>query len=47
MSYETLIVEVRDGVATVTLNRPEVRNALNQVMITEPRSGYQREPREP
>jgi enoyl-CoA hydratase/carnithine racemase len=35
MSWEALIVEVGDGVATVTLNRPEVRNALNQVMLAE------------
>src|SRR5215831_3352709 len=35
MSYETLIVE-RDGpVATVTLNRPKVLNALNQRTIDE------------
>ncbi|MFN9973418.1 MAG: enoyl-CoA hydratase/isomerase family protein [Phycisphaerae bacterium] len=27
---ETLIVRVRGGVASVTMNRPEVRNALNQ-----------------
>ena len=35
MSWETLLVETRDGVATVTLNRPEVRNALNQKMVGE------------
>ena len=35
MSYEALIVEVRDGIGTVTLNRPEVRNALNQTMARE------------
>ena len=29
MSYETLLVDVADGVATVTLNRPEKRNAMN------------------
>jgi 2-(1,2-epoxy-1,2-dihydrophenyl)acetyl-CoA isomerase len=28
-SYETLILDVDEGVATVTLNRPEVLNALN------------------
>ena len=35
MSYETLLVDVRDGVATLTLNRPEARNALNQTVIRE------------
>jgi enoyl-CoA hydratase/carnithine racemase len=35
VSYETLLVERREGVATLTLNRPEVRNALNQTMIRE------------
>lgn len=33
--HETLIVSKRDGVASVTLNRPEVRNAINQTMQTE------------
>jgi enoyl-CoA hydratase/carnithine racemase len=35
MSHETLLVEVRDGVATVTLNRPEARNALNRTLVRE------------
>lgn len=35
MSYEALIVEVHDGVATITLNRPDVRNALNATMVRE------------
>jgi len=30
MSYETLVVEVTDRVAFVTINRPEVRNAVSQ-----------------
>lgn len=35
MSYETLLVEVADGVAALTLNRPDVRNALNATLIRE------------
>lgn len=35
MAYETLLVDTRDGVAWVTLNRPEVRNAFNRTMTTE------------
>ncbi|MDO8475925.1 MAG: enoyl-CoA hydratase-related protein [Candidatus Rokubacteria bacterium] len=35
MSYETLLVDVKDAVASVTLNRPEVRNALNATLIRE------------
>ena len=35
MSYETLLVEIRDGVGTITLNRPEARNALNRTLIRE------------
>ena len=35
MSYETLLFEVDQGVATITLNRPAVLNAINQQMIEE------------
>jgi enoyl-CoA hydratase/carnithine racemase len=35
VNYETLLVDVRDGVGTLTLNRPEARNALNQTVIRE------------
>lgn len=35
MSFETLLFEVAEGVATVTLNRPKVLNALNDQVITE------------
>lgn len=34
-SYETIIVEVRDHVAWVTLNRPDTHNAFNSVMERE------------
>ena len=29
MAYETIIVEIEEGIATLTLNRPKVLNALN------------------
>lgn len=35
MDYETLTVGVKDMVATVTLNRPDVRNAFNEFTIAE------------
>lgn len=35
MSYETICYEVNNGVATVTLNRPEVFNAMNPAMMNE------------
>src|SRR5207302_387701 len=35
MTYETILYDVADGVATVTLNRPEVHNAMNDRMRQE------------
>jgi enoyl-CoA hydratase/carnithine racemase len=35
VSYETLLVDVQNGVGTLTLNRPEARNALNPTVIRE------------
>ena len=35
MSYETLIVEVKDGVSLVRLNRPDALNALNSILLGE------------
>ena len=35
MAYETLLVSTADGVAHITLNRPEVRNALSRTMMAE------------
>lgn len=32
MSYKTILYDVNDGVATITLNRPDVYNALNMQM---------------
>ncbi len=33
--FETLLTDLRDGVLTITLNRPEVYNALNEAMKKE------------
>jgi methylglutaconyl-CoA hydratase len=33
--YSTLKTQIRDRILIVTLNRPEVRNALNQTMVNE------------
>ena len=33
--FKTLLYEVRDGVATITLNRPEVYNACNNELTFE------------
>jgi enoyl-CoA hydratase len=35
MTYETLLWQVQDSVATVTLNRPKVLNALNTLVFDE------------
>src|SRR5215475_734762 len=35
MDYETLRYELADGVAEITLNRPEVYNALNLATVRE------------
>jgi enoyl-CoA hydratase len=35
MTYETLLFSIEDRVATITLNRPKVLNALNAAMLRE------------
>src|SRR5258707_6573086 len=35
MAYKTLLVEERDGIVSVTLDRPDVHNAFNDEMIAE------------
>ena len=35
MPYQTIIVENSEGVATITLNRPEVLNAMNHILVGE------------
>jgi enoyl-CoA hydratase/carnithine racemase len=42
MTEPVLLVEVAEGVARVTLNRPEVRNALNEALLRELESTLRR-----
>ena len=47
MSYEHILYEKQDGVATITLNRPERRNAFNVAMALELRSAWDDVKRDP
>lgn len=40
--YQTLLYSVKDHVARITLNRPEVRNAINPAMETEVKDALRR-----
>ncbi len=35
MNYETIILQSEEGVATITLNRPEKMNAMNEKLADE------------
>jgi methylglutaconyl-CoA hydratase len=35
MNYETLVITKKDDITTVTLNRPEVHNAMNETLMKE------------
>ncbi len=47
MSYETILFDQADGVATLTLNRPETLNAFNDTMLRECIDAFKRCAREP
>ena len=42
MTYETILYEVADRIATITFNRPERLNAVNEQMISELNDAYTR-----
>jgi len=47
MSFETLLYEKQDGVATITLDRPDRHNAFNVAMAMELRSAWEAVKRDP
>lgn len=40
-NYKTIILETESGIATIKLNRPDIRNAFNEVMISELTDAFQ------
>jgi enoyl-CoA hydratase/carnithine racemase len=47
MDFETILYEAQDGVATITLNRPERHNAFTVGMALELREAWERVKRDP
>jgi enoyl-CoA hydratase/carnithine racemase len=41
MGYESLLYDVKDNVATITINRPERRNALSWTVMSELRDAFE------
>jgi enoyl-CoA hydratase/carnithine racemase len=35
MEYNNIVVKVKEGIATITFNRPEILNALNEEALKE------------
>jgi enoyl-CoA hydratase len=42
MQFENLLVGVEDSVATIAINRPDVRNALNTPTLSEPHRAFEK-----
>ncbi len=47
MTYQTLLLEIKDGVATITINRPDKLNALNDQVVDELAQAAERVATEP
>ena len=47
MTYETILYNVQDGVATIQFNRPDTYNAFNKMMLRETRKAFQQAERDP
>jgi enoyl-CoA hydratase/carnithine racemase len=46
LSYETILYEVKDRIATITFNRPDRLNALSELMLKELADAYSRAERD-